>query len=101
MSFLSAIGGAIGGLLGGGGASGIIGQVQNEQQNLLNTQGQDQIDSMKNMEAQDKMSTAAQEATSWANTMNQIAKEFSDVSQAKTQADSGTAKASSDATKQA
>ena len=86
---------------GGGGASGILGSVQQEQQNLLNTQGQDEIDTMKNTEAQDKMQTASQEATSWANTFNTIAKEFSDLAQAKSQANEGTAKSYSEETKQA
>jgi hypothetical protein len=97
------LGSLTGGLLGGGSSStsGILGGVQQEQQNLLNTQAQDQISTMQTEEAQDKLQTSAQQATSWANTMNTIAKEFMDVSQSKTQADSQVAKSSSDATKQA
>jgi hypothetical protein len=83
------------------GISGILGGVQSAQNNLLNTEATDQEQLLQDQATQDQLQTSAQETTSWANTMNTIAKEFEDVSQSKTQADAAVAKASSDATKQA
>lgn len=76
-------------------------ELQQMENDTLSQQGLDQINQLQTQQAQDKMQTLAQEATSWANTENTISKEYSDVSAAKMQQGADSAKATSDEAKQA
>ena len=100
LSSIGSIASGIGGLTGGSSSAGSS-QLMAAEQQFQQQAEQDQLIQIQNQEEQDKIQTSSQLTTSWANTMNQIGKEFSDVSSAKTQADGQVAKNSSDATRQA